>query len=72
MKFDLKTFVTVCMTISLIVFTYLKIIEPDTYKTICVAIFTYYFAHKKLEGGVENDNKQENIESEQDTAYEQE
>ena len=64
MKFDLKTFVTVCMTLSLIAFTYLKIIEPNIYVTICTAVFTYYFAHKKIEGGVVNEDKQENFVSE--------
>ena len=47
MKFDLKSFVTVCMTVSLILFTYLKIVEPTVYVSVATAVFTYYFAHKK-------------------------
>jgi hypothetical protein len=49
MKFDLKSFVTICMTISLIAFTYMKIVEPSVYVSVATAVFTYYFAHKKEE-----------------------
>lgn len=55
MKFDLKSFVTICMTISLIAFTYMKIVEPSVYVSVATAVFTYYFAHKKNEEKVETE-----------------
>ena len=65
MKFDLKTFVTVCMTIALIVFTYLKIIGNELFISTCGAVFAYYF-NKDMKRSEVNENKQENLNGEQD------
>lgn len=65
MKFDLKTFVTVCMTISLIVFTFLGKIGTELFISTCGAVFAYYF-NKDMKRSDIYENKQENIESEQD------
>lgn len=43
MKFDLKTFVTVLMTIALIVFTFMEKIGNELFVSTCGAVFAYYF-----------------------------
>lgn len=43
MKFDLKTFVTVCMTIALIVLTFMGKIDTGLFISTCGAVFAYYF-----------------------------
>ena len=42
-KFDLKTFVTVCMTIALITLTFLGKIDTGLFISTCGAVFAYYF-----------------------------
>ena len=54
MKFDLKTFVTIVMTIGLIVFTFAKIIDPALFISTCGAVFAYYFNKDKV-GEVKKD-----------------
>lgn len=43
MKIDLKTIVTLAMTIGLLVFTFLKIIGPEVFVATCGSVFAYYF-----------------------------
>lgn len=43
MKLDLKTIVTLAMTIGLLAFTFLKIIGPEVFVATCGSVFAYYF-----------------------------
>ena len=70
MKFDLKTFVTVCMTLALIVFTFMDKVDSTLFTTTCGAVFAYYFNKDLKRGEVGNGNKKENIESEQNVTNE--
>ena len=47
MRFDLKTFVTVCMTSALIVLTFMEKIDSGLFISTCGAVFAYYFNRKK-------------------------
>lgn len=58
MKFDLKTFVTVCMTIALIVFTFLEKIDTGLFISTCGAVFAYYF-NKKPTKEAEKDGEED-------------
>lgn len=57
MKFDLKTFVTVCMTIALIVLTFMEKIDSGLFISTCGAVFAYYFNRKKESEDGETSNK---------------
>ena len=47
MKFDLKTFVTVLITLTLCVMTFLGNIDVKDFIAIAMMIYTYYFSKKE-------------------------
>lgn len=57
-KFDLKTFVTIIMTIALVAFTFLEKIGTELFVSTCGAVFAYYF-NKDVKRGEENEQENE-------------
>ena len=43
---DLKSLITILITIALIVLTFMKMIEPKDFFAIALMVFTYYFTKK--------------------------
>lgn len=65
---DLKSIITLAVTIAIIIFTYKGIISNELFVTIAGSVFTFYFTKKKE---VEDGNKKENNISEQERIEEQ-
>ncbi len=44
---DLKSIITLILTVALVVFTYLKILDNETFIMAVSAVFTYFFTRRK-------------------------
>lgn len=56
---DLKSIITIIITISMVIFTWKGIVSSDMFISVGTAVFTYYFTKK-------NEDKLEVIENERD------
>lgn len=46
---DLKSIITLLLTIAMIIFTWKELIPTELFVTVTSAVFTYYFTRKKEE-----------------------
>ena len=54
MKLDLKTIITLVMTLALVVFTFIGIIGPELFIATAGSVFAYYFNKDFKAGGDDN------------------
>lgn len=50
---DLKSLITLALTVALIIFTYLNIIPNELFITVTSSVFTYFFTKKSTNEKVE-------------------